>query len=96
MNPFKHRFHPDHDNLTELGVPLPAGKESYTITREIQLQFTPEDPDRLAMAGWGDRYVGGVYRETITGLHKKAIHVMGTFRLDHASRIGVLNDGIQQ
>ena len=95
LNPFKHVYHPDHDNLNDrFESKVPEGIESFTVTRRIELEFTPEDPDRLAIAGWGDNQLGGIYRETVTGLQQYAIHTQGTFRLTQASRIGVLNDGL--
>ncbi|MBI2926370.1 MAG: hypothetical protein HYY24_11805 [Verrucomicrobia bacterium] len=94
LNPFKHRYHPAHDNLDDrFETKVPEGTESFAVTRQIELEFTAEDPDRLAIAGWGDNQVGGIYRETVTGLHNKTIYAEGTFRLTQASRIGVLNDG---
>ncbi len=95
LNPFKHRYHPDHDNLDDrFERKVPEGIESFTITRRIELEFTAADPDQLAVAGWGDNQLGGIYRETITGLHAKTIYALGSFRLTQASRIGVLNDGL--
>jgi hypothetical protein len=98
INPFKHKYHPDHDNLNDrfdLAVTnrLAEGRESFTVTRRILLQFTGADPDRLALPGWGDTQLGGIYRETITGLHKEPLNIEGTFRLHRASPVGVLNDG---
>jgi hypothetical protein len=104
LNPFKHRFHPDHNNLDDLGQPLPVRTnaqglaftaESSSVKREISLQFTAADPENLTLAGFGDNQLAGVYREIITGLHKDALHIEGVFRLHHASRIGVLNDGLE-
>lgn len=96
INPFKHRYHPDHDNLDDrFQGKLPAGRESFSIARQIQMEFTASDPDNLTVAGWGDNQLGGNYRETITGLHSKAISISGTFRLTKVSAIGVLNDGMQ-
>ena len=63
--------------------------------REIRLQFTNTDPENLTLAGFGDDQLAGIYRETITGLHKDALQLEGIFRLHHASRIGVLNDGLE-
>lgn len=95
LNPFKHRYHPDHDNLDDrFAQKLPEGVESFTVTRQIQLQFTVTDPDGLTMAGWGDNQLGGIYRETLSGLHNSTLYVQGTFRLQQASRVGVLNDGL--
>ena len=87
LNPYKHRYHPDHDNLLHgsalAGTPvlLPEGQESYTISRQIALQFQTTDPEQLRLSGWGDSVVGGVYSETITGLHRNPVKVSGTFRL---------------
>jgi hypothetical protein len=83
LNPFRHKFHPDHDDLSE----------SYKVTRNITLEFTSNVPGASLMAGWGDTDIGGVYREVLTGLHKQEIHVKGTFRLHRISQIGQLNDG---
>ena len=106
LNPFKHRFHPDHNNLDDSPQPQPLPlrtnahglrytAESSTVKRDISLQFTANDPDNLSLAGFGDDQLGGIYRETMTGLHKDALHIQGVFRLHHASRIGVLNDGME-
>jgi hypothetical protein len=106
-NPFKHLYHPDHDNKDDAYNPLPATTnaawpanqtipgpyttESYTVTRYVTLQFTATDPDNLALPGWGDTMIGGVYRETITGLHKNPLYLQGTFRLHLAVSTGALN-----
>jgi hypothetical protein len=95
QNPFKHGYHPDHDNLDErFEEKLPEGVESLTVTRQIQLQFTANDPEGLLLAGWGDNQLGGLYRETVTGLHRSAIHSSGRFRLYRASNTPVLNNGL--
>ncbi len=94
-NPFKHVYHPDHNNLAEdYQTPLPEGVKSYTVTRQITLQFTATDPESLAVAGWGDNQIGGIYQETLSGLHRNPIYVSGTFRLRHASAVPLLNDGL--
>ena len=58
------------------------------------LTFTATDPDGLKLPGFGDTRVGGTYSEDIVGVHKRVLHVGGTFRLHHASRVAVLNDGL--
>jgi hypothetical protein len=83
LNPFRHKFHPDHDDPSE----------SYEVTRNIALEFTSNVAEASLMAGWGDTDIGGVYREVLTGLHKQEIHVKGTFLLHRISQIGQLNDG---
>ncbi len=107
LNPLVHRYHPDHDNLDDRtdaqGNPqlLPVRtnsfgqlytSESTTITRVVQLTFTASDPDNLALSGWGDTQLGGAYQETMTGVHKTPLVTQGTFRLQQAARVGVLNN----
>ena len=88
-NPFKHRYHPDHDNLDEQFLnPRP---EAYQVVRNLQLAFTAEDPGQGNAPGWGDSVLGGVFQESVTGLHKNAIFVSGLFRLQRVSAVPVLN-----
>ena len=95
LNPFKHLYHPQHDNLDDrFQSKLPEGVESFTVSRQIELDFTSQDPDNLTLSGWGDDQLGGIYKETISGLHNQPIYISGTFRLTRASTIGVLNDGL--
>lgn len=92
LNPFKHRYHPDHDNLDEEHkVILPEGVESFTIQRAIQLRFTADDPEGRARANFGDNELGGTYTETITGVHKVPIVIQGFFKLNRVSLIPFLN-----
>lgn len=94
-NPFKHKYHPDHDNLDYDFVTIhPDGRESYTIVRNIELTFSEEDPENQDLPGWGDNRMGGVYRESIQGVHRDELMVEGIFRLNHVSRVAVLNDGL--
>lgn len=95
LNPFKHKFHPDHDNLTErFDQKLPEGQESFNVTRQISLAFSSTDPEGLRLAGWGDTQIGGTYTETMTGVHRRPIYLKGVFRLNRVSRVSVLNDGL--
>lgn len=92
LNPFKHKYHPDHNNMDERNEnTLPEGIESYTITRKVQLAFSTNDPDNLSFSGFGDNQAGGTYVETIKGIHKDELFVKGTFRLQRVSNIGKLN-----
>ena len=88
-NPFKHKYHPDHDNL-DPRFEEPA-VESYTTERRIELEPSASPPDGPAVPDYGYNVLGGTYRETITGIHKSAIHVRGTFRLSRVSQIAQLN-----
>ena len=75
-NPFKHRYHPDH-------------QKGYDISRVIGLEFTPAPTN--APPGYGERVLDGIYRETVTGLHRTNIVVSGTFRLNRIATTAVLN-----
>ena len=93
LNPFKHIYHPDHNNLDErFEQKLPEGKEAFTVTRSLSLEFTAADPLGLNPPGWGDTELGGTYRETISGLHRSAIHVSGNFRLVRMLPNAALNE----
>jgi hypothetical protein len=88
-NPFLHRYHPDHDNLDNNF--LNASVEAYQVVRNMRMTFTSEDPSGANLPGWGDSVVGGVFAESITGLHKNAIFTSGQFRLRRVSAVSVLN-----
>ncbi len=94
LNPFKDKYHPDHDNLTErFDAQLPEGKESYEVSRKVELEFSANDPyDRPAISDWGDTQVGGYYHEVITGVHRKTLYVRGRFYLKHLVNTDTLND----
>lgn len=95
LNPFKHLYHPDHNNLDErFEGKLPEGRESFTVTRAVELDFTTADPLGLDPPGWGDTEIGGVYRETIGGLHRSAIRIRGSFRLVRVTPVAELNDDL--
>jgi hypothetical protein len=88
-NPFRHKYHPDHDNLN---ATFSAYKqEAYPITRQIELTLTPADPTQFSSADYGYSVIGGTYRETITGLHKDPLVTSGKFRLTRAATTAVLN-----
>lgn len=92
LNPFKHAYHPDHNNLDErFETKLPEGKEAFTVTRALSLQFTETDPSGMNPPAWGSSELGGTYAEAVTGLHREPVHVGGTFRLVRVAEISVLN-----
>ncbi|MCL4789322.1 MAG: hypothetical protein KJ070_21425 [Verrucomicrobia bacterium] len=89
-NPFKHKYHPDHDNLNAR-FDGPA-VESYTTSRQIELSFAGSPPaGSPSVPDFGYNEMGGAYRERITGIHKNPIHLRGTFRLSRVSQIAELN-----
>ena len=81
LNPFRHRYHPDHGmNEERPTVRADGSVESwYTVTREIELSFEAEDPELGNTAQWGDRLHGGIYKETLIGLHQDLLYVEGFF-----------------
>lgn len=88
-NPFKHRYHPDHNNLDEQF--LNFEKNAYQVTRDMRLIFSSEDPLGRTPPGWGDSIVGGTYEGSLTGLHRNTIFTSGIFRMRRISAIPVLN-----
>lgn len=90
-NPFVHAYHPDHDNRDARFKPLPAGVESYNITRRLTFQFTSSPPDGSNVSGWGTTVYGGNFSETIEGLNKAPLNVGGTFTLRRISEIADIN-----
>ncbi len=107
-NPFIHTYHPDHDNLTaryetqiingvETLVQLPAGLESFTITRKMSLIFDAEAPEG-AGSDWGSTFFTGTFREDVGGLYRvtndnsNAIRTEGRFALRRVSTIPELTE----
>jgi len=94
LNPFVHRYHPDHDNMDDrYEILLDEGKESFTVTRMITLDFLEDDPEGFELPDWGYDLIGGDYYETVSGVHQKDIHVKGHFRLNRVVDVALLNDG---
>ncbi|MBI5384243.1 MAG: hypothetical protein HZA90_06095 [Verrucomicrobia bacterium] len=88
-NPFKHKYHPDHDNLNARYDGTADPPEVYTVTREFELQLPA--PPANAPPGYGYDRIDGTYRETFAGLHRTNIVVSGSFRLRRIATTGVLN-----
>jgi hypothetical protein len=95
VNPFVHRYHPQHDNLqydNGVAVALAEGVESYTVTRAMEFHFDLIDPSQgTANRRWGVTENGGRFNETVTGLNK-TIRVAGTFKVERVSRVGELTE----
>lgn len=92
VNPFVHAYAPLHDNYqVQNGVKLklPAGVESFDITRNLTFQFAGQDPANATNPKWGIDENGGDFSETIDGLYR-TIQVQGTFRLQRLTTIGLL------
>jgi hypothetical protein len=97
-NPFRHKYHPDHDNLDAHFLPMTAdatgSKEAYRVERRLELQFSAQDPagaSSVQSLDYGYDVIGGTYRETVIGLHKYPIVAQGQFRLNRVAVTGALN-----
>ena len=97
-NPYRHKFHPDHDNLDARYENFV--EEAFDITRVITLDFQTNYPPspfpgsvtNESPAAWGFSEIGGVYNEKLTGLHKNEIEVIGSFSLKRVTVVDKLND----
>lgn len=89
-NPFRHKFHPDHNNRNELYTLFL--EEAYPVSRAISFVFSGTDPSDGGGASFGSNQMGGTYHETISGLHRNDIAVEGIFVLDRISVSPVLNE----
>lgn len=83
LNPFRHKYHPDHD--------CDQDGECFDVTRSFTFSFSAMPPTGEPQPGWGDQILGGDYGETLTGLHKNSVSVAGRFELVRVSEIPVLN-----
>jgi hypothetical protein len=88
-NPFRHKFHPDHNNRNELYTLFL--EEAYPVSRTLSFVFSSSDPGSGG-ASFGSNQMGGTYHETISGLHRNDIAVEGIFSLDRISVSPVLNE----
>ena len=84
VNPFRHQYNPDHLNA-----------DDYQIIRTVTLKFNDPDADDNPISGastldWGSTEVGGIYTETLQGLHRDDLHTEGTFLLHRVSDVDVL------
>jgi hypothetical protein len=77
VNPFKHKYHPDH-------------RSGFDIERRIALTFDSEtDPDD---PGSGVDAFAGDYSEIIEGIHKIPVVAEGRFTIERVSQVPTLND----
>lgn len=89
-NPFRHKYHPDHDNRNALYTQFL--EEAYPVSRTMSFIFSATDPSGTGDATFGSNQMGGTFRETISGLHRNDIVVEGLFFIDRSSVSPVLNE----
>lgn len=88
-NPFRHKFHPDHNNRNELYTLFL--EEAYPISREMTFTFSSAELGGGSDASYGANLLGGSYRERLGGLHRNDIVVEGRFLLSRISASPDLN-----
>jgi hypothetical protein len=89
LNPFKHIYHPDHNNLRADGTKLAEGQESFTISNRVHLTWnTLPDPTLGATLWRPDETVTGTYQHEILNLRHTPITLRGSFALKRVSRVG--------
>jgi hypothetical protein len=92
ISPFKHLFHPQHDNFTsDYQGKLPVGTESWNLDRDVRLAFTSTHPFNQVSPQYGDSELGGDYTETIRGISRQELKVAGKFLLHRASNTSAIN-----
>jgi len=90
-HPFKHKFHPDHDNLD--ATFKNKVEEAFEVTRSFEFDFLASDPGTGIPASpeYGHSEIAGVYVESVSGLHRFPIRAEGIFRLRRVSTVASLN-----
>lgn len=93
LNPFVHQYHPQHDNRNARfeESKLPPGVESFQIRRAVRFEFSADRPGGGVTPGWGESELGGTYKESISGLHRKTLHVAGKFVVRRISGVSELD-----
>jgi alpha-tubulin suppressor-like RCC1 family protein len=90
VNPFKHRYHPDHDNLgLDFKTPAAEGSEVYSFTRRVTLALSPLPAGNVNLAGTDQ--LEGTYTEILSGLHRNPIQTGGPLVLQRVSPVAQLN-----
>jgi hypothetical protein len=88
INPFKHRYHPDHDNLdTSFRV---YREEAYPVRRTVRLTI-PEGQGSTTNPAMGQEEIEGIYEESVDGLHRTTITARGSFQLKRILAVGALD-----
>jgi hypothetical protein len=87
LNPFYHKYHPDHDNLTaDFKV---YQEEAYEFSRDITVALNADQDGGGAKDG--SEVMKGTYTEVIRGLHRLPIQVKGQVEMVRVSTLSVIN-----
>jgi|APSaa5957512622_1039677.scaffolds.fasta_scaffold15399_4 hypothetical protein len=89
-NPFKHVYHPSHDNRkAEDGSVLSEGIESYSVSNQVDLAWGPATENGQGATLWSpDEMTTGTYTHVISNLRQVPITVRGPFSLQRVSQAG--------
>lgn len=89
LSPFKHVFHPDHDNLNTAKEKLPEGRESFSISNRIHLTWNVVPEPGLGATLWRpDETLTGTYEHEIYNLRRTPIVLRGPFTIRRVSKVG--------
>ena len=88
-HPFRHKYHPDHDNLDASFTSFK--QEAPTITRSFVFEFDVV-ADAAKVPNFGYDRLTGLYTETLSGLHRTNLYTRGTVDLRRVSTIASLNE----
>ena len=91
VNPFKHIYNPNHDNLNSSDELLNEGDENYTISNEVRLVIGEMESSSSSASFWNpEEQLTGQYFQKIYGLRKQPVSIEGSFILKRVCRTGVL------
>lgn len=90
VNPFKHVYHPDHDNRkADDQTLLPDGAESWSVSNAVALTWGPAAGAGPGAMLWDPRETTtGTYSHAIGNLRRVPVTVEGVFNLQRVSRVG--------
>ena len=90
LNPFKHVYQPDHDNLaSDNETLLSEGEESFTVSNRVTLTWNNVPDPVLGASLWNPgETTTGTYEQEIGNLRHQPIIVRGSFILKRVSRVG--------
>ena len=88
LNPFYHKYHPDHDNLDASFKEYK--EEAFAVRRTVSLTIPARQGSNIK-PGMGQDEIEGLYIETFVGLHRTPITVRGTFHLKRILAVGAIN-----
>lgn len=97
VNPYRHRYHPDHDGLNPFYQPYdpepssPILQELWDVSRTITLTLPTITLDQTQPPGASESDLRGTYEEVVTGMHKRSITSRGEFSLQRLVKIPDLN-----